>query len=239
MTTGTIYNKDKFLKNVADQLGRRRLTDGVELPTWSKLPQYEVFDGLSQDELLDQLILQCENIHTNVVVTSKDNLEKEFSKVIKDLGGKSIVHWNDPRFDEYGLTEALVKEKESGVAVHKWNKDLGKRNIEKAEQANIGITFSDVTLAESGTVVLHSDNGKGRSVSLLPQTYLAIIPKSTLVPRMTQATDRIHEIAQKNGRMPSCINFISGPSNSADIELRLVVGVHGPVKATYIVVDDK
>lgn len=239
MTTGMIHNKDKFLRKVANQLGRKRRTEGVELPKWSKLPQYEMFDGLSQDELLDQLILQCESIHTNVVVTTKDELTKNFSKVIEDLGGESIVHWKDPRFDEYGLTEALVKEKESGVAVHEWNKDLGQRNIEQAEQANIGITFSDVTLAESGTVVLHSDNGKGRSVSLLPKTYLAIIPKSTLVPRMTQATDKIHEIAKQNGRMPSCINFISGPSNSADIELRLVVGVHGPVKATYIVVDDK
>jgi len=239
MTSGTIYNKDKFLRKISDQLGRKRRTEGVELPKWSKQPQYEVFQDLSQDELLDQLVIQCENIHTKIVVTTKDELQENFSKVIEDLGGKSIVHWSDPRFDEYGLTEALVKEKESGVSVHEWNKDLGQRNIDKAEQANIGITFSDVTLAESGTVVLHSDNGKGRSVSLLPKTYLAIIPKSTIVPRMTQATDKIHEIAKQNGRMPSCINFISGPSNSADIELRLVVGVHGPVKATYIVVDDK
>ncbi|WP_280768596.1 LutC/YkgG family protein [Salipaludibacillus daqingensis] len=239
MTTGTIHNKDKFLRKIADQLGRKRRTEKVELPKWSKLPQYEVFDGLSKDELLDQFVLQCENIHTNVVVTTQAELKEMFPKIINDLGGKSIVHWKDPRFDEYGLREALENQKKSGVSVHEWNKDLGKRNIEKAEQANIGITFSDVTLAESGTCVLHSDNGKGRSVSLLPEKYLAIIPKSTLVPRMTQATDKIHEIAQKNGRMPSCINFISGPSNSADIELRLVVGVHGPVKATYIVIDDK
>ncbi|PYZ94158.1 lactate utilization protein C [Salipaludibacillus keqinensis] len=239
MTTGSIHNKDKFLNNVANRLGRKRRKEGVELPKWSKLPQYEVFDGLSQDELLAQFVLQCDSIHTNVVVTSFEELGKIFPEVIEDLGGKSIVHWKDPRFQEYGLLEALNKEKEEGCSIYEWNPDLGQRNIDKAEQANIGITFSDVTLAESGTVVLHSDNGKGRSVSLLPEKYLAIIPKSTLVPRMTQATDKIHDIAKENGRMPSCINFISGPSNSADIELRLVVGVHGPVKATYIVVDDR
>ncbi|SDY48300.1 L-lactate dehydrogenase complex protein LldG [Evansella caseinilytica] len=93
-------------------------------------------------------------------------------------------------------------------------------------------------MAESGTVVLLSIADKGRSVSLLPGTHLAIIPKSTLVPRMTQANEKIHELAKTSGRMPSCINFISGPSNSADIELRLVVGVHGPVQVTYIIIEE-
>ncbi|SES35447.1 LutC/YkgG family protein [Salipaludibacillus aurantiacus] len=239
MKQGTIHNKDRFLNKVADRLNRKRITEEVQLPTWSKQPQYEVFDGLSQDELLDQFVLQCDAIHTNVIVTEADKLNDDFDKVIQDMGGGSIVHWDDPRFESFGLDSALKKQQEQGTDVHCWNYQLGEANIKKAEQANIGITFSDMTLTESGTVVLFSDKGKGRSVSLLPQRYVAIIPKSTLVPRMTQAAEKIHEIAKEQGRMPSCINFISGPSNSADIELRLVVGVHGPVQATYIVVDDK
>ncbi|WP_431522080.1 LutC/YkgG family protein [Guptibacillus hwajinpoensis] len=107
-----------------------------------------------------------------------------------------------------------------------------------ARDADIGITFSDYTLAESATVVLTTSPEKGRSVSLLPKTYIALVPKSTIVPRLTQVTDRIDKDLKESETVSSCIKFISGPSNSADIELSFVAGVHGPVKASYIVIND-
>ncbi|USK57985.1 LUD domain-containing protein [Peribacillus asahii] len=71
-------------------------------------------------------------------------------------------------------------------------------------------------------------------VSFLLASYIALILKSTLVPRMTKAVRKIRGIHQKTGHVASCINFITGLSNSVDIELNLVVGVNGPIKASYI-----
>jgi L-lactate dehydrogenase complex protein LldG len=239
MAAGSIQNKDRFLNQVAKSLGRERKSTSVVRPQWKHQPQYKVFKGFSQEQLIEILKEQCTKIHTQVEEVTTDSLQAKLERVVAELGGKSIVSWDDPRFEEYGINRFYEKAVSEGINVHKWDPNLAKENVNIAERADIGITFSDMTLAESGTVVLFSDQGKGRSVSLLPTFYIAIIPKSTIVPRMTQATTLIHQMQEEKGSVPSCINFISGPSNSADIEMNLVVGVHGPIKAYYLIVEDK
>jgi L-lactate dehydrogenase complex protein LldG len=238
---GTIQNQETFLSNVAEQLGRARQMEKVERPDWKHQPQWNVLKEHSSDELVAVLKEQCKNIHTDVVETTNGKLPQVISEIIARYGGKNVVSWNDPRFGSFGLKPYLENDLSAqGINVHVWDDKLDReKNIEITERANVGITFSDITLAESGTVVLFSDNGKGRCVSLLPETYIAIIPKSTIVPRMTQATHEIHNRIQQGEQVASCVNFISGPSNSADIEMSLVVGVHGPVKVTYVIVQDK
>jgi L-lactate dehydrogenase complex protein LldG len=237
MPAGQIKNRSSFLDNLAKNLGRER-RNTVEKPVWKHNPQWEVLKNFSQDELAGVLIKQCEIIHTEVHRTVTADLPFLITELIKETGGKSVVTWDDPRFEECGLGSMQSILKTDGIDLHVWDPEAGEENLAISATADIGITFSDTTLAESGTVVLFSGQGKGRSVSLLPAIYFAIIPKSTIVPRMTQAAKAIHEMSARGEEVPSCINFISGPSNSADIEMNLIVGVHGPVKAVYLVVDD-
>jgi L-lactate dehydrogenase complex protein LldG len=240
MTAGTIHHRDKFLQTIAKKLGREQRTTSVTRPHWNHQPQWSVFKGYSQDDLVEAFKSQCSRIHTDVVETTANQLAATLKQVVSNYGGGPVVTWDDPRFTEYGLSPLLQEEWPSEkIDVHVWNASIGQKNIEFAEKANVGITFSNITLAESGTVVLFSSSGKGRTVNFLPQTYVAIVPKSTIVPRMTQAAVFIHERIEKGEQIPSCINFITGPSNSADIEMNLVVGVHGPIKATYIIVKDR
>ncbi|MDC3418051.1 lactate utilization protein C [Aquibacillus sp. 3ASR75-54] len=239
MPKGMIENREAFLDTIATQLGRKRRSKGVERPNFHHQVQWDVLAGLSENELVDVLEEQCKSIHTKLIRTKERDLAKALFDVIDDYGGKSVITWDDPRFGSFQLDEPFEAWKERGINVQKWNSSNGAESLHFAEKADVGITFSDITLAESGTVVLFSDKGKGRSVSLLPATYIAIVPKSTLVPRMSQATREIHNRVSGGERVPSCVNFITGPSNSADIEMNLVVGVHGPIKATYVVVEDR
>lgn len=239
MMAGTIENRDKFLNKIADRLGRSRISSPIEKPNWKFSPQSELLKNASQDELLNVLKEQCEKIHTSLYITDIEGLSSTLEQVVTNYGGGPIAHRKDGRFKSWGL-EPLFKQEwpNQNIDVFEWDYTKGEENIKKAEHANVGIAISEVTLAESGTVVLFSDKEKGRTVSFLPSTFIALVPISTLVPRMTQAALKLRNIYQNTGHVPSCVNFISGPSNSADIELKLVVGVHGPFKAAYIVIND-
>lgn len=234
----TIQNRDAFLDKLANSLGRPRITEGVVRPKWSLSPQWEVYAGYSKDELVDVLEKQCEVIHTKFKRTDKAGLSKLIKEVIEGHAGKKVLAANDRRNTEFRVDVIYEELRNDGIDVRLWDSAIGKENQVFAEQADIGITFSDITLAESGTLTLFNDKDNGRSISLLPRVHIAIIPRSTLVPRMTQAVKQIHDANQRGQEVSSCVSFISGPSNSADIEMSLIVGVHGPVEATYIVVDD-
>ncbi|MED3662094.1 lactate utilization protein C [Ureibacillus sp. FSL K6-8385] len=234
----TIQNRDEFLNQIAKSLGRPVKTK-VERPVWKHAPQLEVLKNASQDELVEVLKQQCQNIHTTFVQTDTANLPNVLQQVVTDFGGESVITWNDERFEKFGVKKLMEIWPETGIKVYEWNPDTPKENIRQAEQANIGITISEMTLAESATAMLCSHPKRGRAMNFLPQNMIVLIPKSTIVPRMTQAAQKIHQQIEKGQQLPSCILFMSGPSNSADIESVLIVGVHGPVNATYIVIEDQ
>ncbi len=237
--TGTIHNRESFLANIAKQLGR---SPKIELSrrTWQYQPQDRILKDATKDELVEVLIKQCANIHTDIVISTTAKLSEDLQSVVDQYGGQSIITWHDKRFQEYGLSQLMtVQWPQANIQHYEWNAQHQEENIRQAEKANIGITISEMTLAESGTAVLFSSMDKGRSVSFLPEKSIILIPKSTIVPRMTQAARWISEKIRRGEKIASCINFITGPSNSADIEMILIVGVHGPIQATYIVIEDQ
>lgn len=228
-----ITNRESFLATISQRLGRSTIATEKPERNWQYSPQYEVLKEATQEELVDILIAQCKNIHTDIAVTTSENFSETLRVTIETYGNGSVVQWADERLQKLQVFETIAQL--DNTTLHTWNSAIQQDNISIVEQANIGITYSDLTLAESGTVVLLSAPHKGRTVSFLPTNSILIIPKSTIVPRLTQAAQFLRE--QKH--TPSCINFITGPSNSADIEMNLVVGVHGPVRVTYIVIEDQ
>lgn len=235
---GSVHNREEFLDQLAQNLGRERRFDHVTRPKWKHQVNWEVMKNHNRMELITAFKEQCNNIHTTVIETTKDDLSSILKQVVSENGGGPIITSNDSRFTEYELNHLVeVQWPMANIEVNKWNSSKERElNHSLAEKANFAVVFSDYTLAESGTVVVETNSGQGRALHFLPNNYLVIIPENTIVPRMIQAVHDINKRIEGGELVPSCINFISGPSNSADIEMNLVVGVHGPLKAFYILV---
>jgi len=108
-----------------------------------------------------------------------------------------------------------------------------------ASAADVGVTGADVAIAETGTLVVVSGAGRARSTSLLPACHVAVFDRDVLVESLAQmglVLEAWHEGAEPSWR-GAAINFITGPSRTADIELTLTRGVHGPKEVHAVFVE--
>ncbi|WMT27671.1 lactate utilization protein C [Bacillus aerius] len=238
---GTISHRDPFLAHIQQQLGRSSSKPAsIRRPVWKHRVNWETNEGLSKEELVEQLKVQCQQIHTKVVETTPKEAPSTLRLLMKEYGEGPVMTSSDRRFAQYECHPMFQALRKEGISVTSWKADTSREeNIRQAEQAKYAVVFSDYTLAESGTVVLSSHQGQGRVLHFLPMMYIVCIEKSTIVPRMIHAASALHRLVEEGEQTKGAIHFISGPSNSADIEMNLVVGVHGPVRAVYVLIDDE
>lgn len=95
--------------------------------------------------------------------------------------------------------------------------------------AAAGITGAQWGVAETGTVVLASSPRQPRLASLLPPAHLVVLRADRILPDLAA-------LFAACGPLPSALTFISGPSRSADIALVPVLGAHGPMEVSVVLV---
>lgn len=95
----------------------------------------------------------------------------------------------------------------------------------------VGISGAFCGIAETGTLMLLSGPETPASVSLLPETHIALLPVTRIVARMEDAWALAR---REHARLPRAVNFISGPSRTADIEQTVTLGAHGPYRVLIV-----
>ena len=109
--------------------------------------------------------------------------------------------------------------------------------VREARDADaVGITGALCAIAETGTLMTSSGPRTPAAVSLLPETHIAVVRASRIVRGMEEAWQLVRG---EPGAMPRAVNFISGPSRTADIEQTVVLGVHGPYRVHILLVHDQ
>lgn len=99
----------------------------------------------------------------------------------------------------------------------------------------VGITGVACAIAETGTLMVTSGARTPATASLLPETHIAVVRCSQIVPAMEEAWKLLRPDGVDG--MPRAVNFISGPSRTADIEQTVTLGAHGPYRVHVILID--
>jgi L-lactate dehydrogenase complex protein LldG len=182
-------------------------------------------------------------------VSDKRSLVETFKQQLESVGGHCIVVSNESELTT-ALKHVVGEIEGNGLETRRLalsdspllgviTRDLEAQGHEIAVtpsasdlfQFDVGITSAQAAIAETGTLVLEQARERNRLVSLLPPVHIAIVNAGDICATMSEAITR----ARNESDTSSAITFITGPSRTADIELTLTIGVHGP-KELYVIV---
>lgn len=230
-------NREAFLDRLAGKFGRPRAHE-VDKPSWHRHPWDHLHQGLSQEELVDQFEETLQSLSGEVIrVPSQDDLGAAINSWMKESKANRIVSWKHDSTIGKVLQDTLqeLRQHQSKPQVTFWDTHAEAEQLtEAAELADVGFTVAEYGLSETGTIVLYNRENCGRLVSLLPSISATVLSTTNVIPRLTQLLPQIDQ----NVADYSCINLITGPSRSADIEMDLSIGVHGPGQLVVFLIED-
>ncbi len=183
---------------------------------------------LSRQERIDRLKTLMENMHTEVYVVKADDWLNVLKELLRQRSLNGLV---------YGPGTPLAAALEPS-----WENDLPplipyNEEIEQFKDRlfaiDAGITTTRGGIAETGALILWPDAREPRLLSLVPAVHIALLQADTIYNTFAEAMNS--ERWQEG--MPTNALLISGPSKTADIELVLTFGVHGPKELIVLIVD--
>ena len=183
-------------------------------------------------------------------------LVEQFSEILGAVGG--TAHGPLPVKEALDLLVQLCRERAGGAAVALSTGDpvvsqlgveerLGAAGLEvltpedvfwreRLAEAGVGVTGAITAAAASGTVGIACGPRAPRATSLVPPAHICLVFRGTMVEDLAEALRRY--IPGADNDLPSGLVWVSGPSRSADLELVLTVGVHGPGSVDVVIVDE-
>ena len=174
---------------------------------------------------------------------------------LPDVGGDLVVRFRERAAASASSVDAVADEREVPAAVARyldahqlpksgcvwpslaaldWN-GAGLSLQARAARGDDAVGVSGVfcAIAETGTLCVTSGAGTPASVSLVPETHVAVVPAARIVAHMEDAWGLMRA---ELGQLPRVVNYISGPSRTADIEQTVVLGAHGPARVHIVIV---
>lgn len=204
--------KEEILNRISAAQKQAGLPDHVDIPR-----EYQKEGTLNEDELREMLVDRLEDYKADVHVTDESGLSSTLVGILKERGCSNVVY--APGMDA-GLLDGF-----EGTSTP----DDNAKDPRELDAVDAVVTESHVTSAQTGTIVLESNETCGRrALTLVPDRHLCIVRKDQIVYGVPEMVSRM------NPERPA--TWISGPSATSDIELSRVEGVHGPRDLIVVIV---
>ncbi|MBU5654203.1 LUD domain-containing protein [Corynebacterium aurimucosum] len=204
--------KEEILNRISAAQKQAGLPDHVDIPR-----EYQKEGTLNEDELREMLVDRLEDYKADVHITDESGLNSTLVGILKERGCSTVVY--APGIDA-GLLDGF-----EGTATP----DDNAKDPRELDAVDAVVTESHVTSAQTGTIVLESNETCGRrALTLVPDRHVCIVRKDQIVYGVPEMVSRM------NPERPA--TWISGPSATSDIELSRVEGVHGPRDLIVVIV---
>lgn len=195
------------LENIRRSLGR-----AAQTPLSPRPAIYPSRQPKSTEAEIERFLEEIRKLSGIAETLSLNSVPEALKALVSGQNIRKATAWNTPFLNQLQITNHL-----SALGIELVSPTASKHDLALCD---LGITEADYLLPETGTLVLKSSAEKPRAVSLLPRVHLAIVRPEQLRPDLRQVFDE----AKNN---PYLV-FITGPSRTADIELTVTIGVHGP-----------
>ncbi len=240
-------SRAEFLRSVREALGR---SDGPPSQPYHRLQEdltqlesqaaeLEERLRLNRPMLLDRFVDMAGRGGWNVQrVSGAEAALGCVDAIIGELGATRVVRSGQAVFDDIPVDTALEWRGIEVTPIVRGEASERERLREEMRRADVGLTGTDYALAETGSLVILPRRGLSRLVSLVPPVHVALVRPDELLESLHDLfLLRRLEYKQRGGEMGSYLNFITGPSRTADIEMTIVQGVHGPRAVHMILVE--
>ena len=135
---------------------------------------------------------------------------------------------------EHSLEEKLVRTFTPILNELNWPASMQVETRAATSLDMVVLVEADAAIAETGSVVICSSENTPVSLNFLPDHYLCVFRKNSIVNTMEDIWDLIR---QNSPMLPRAINIITGPSRTADVEQIIQMGAHGPRRVHLLLLD--
>lgn len=218
--------RERFLASLGEALGRQASAPG-RLPKppapGGDLPRRADHPGTDPGTWPARFAAELEAVGGTAEIVPPGEAARRAAAYAAGLGVRRVLAWDPAALTGEAaalLTATLEALSASGFEVQTWP-------TADAAEAELGVVVAEAAVAASGTVMVSGGKGKGRSVSLLPEHLLVLVPAAVLRPTLAEVLAQLAR-RTRSGDIPQNVALITGPSKSADIEQKMIMGVHGP-----------